>query len=70
MDVQDLDSRLEKIETRLSYLEDFLKRLQDETVARHTALDRLAAEHRAVKARLLQISRDLEERPNQKPPHY
>jgi SlyX protein len=67
---QDLERRLEKIETKLAFLEDFLTRLQDETVARNAILEKLDAEHNAVKARLLQISGDLEEIPNRKPPHY
>jgi SlyX protein len=70
MDQQDLEIRFEKIETKLAFLEDFLIRLQDETVARNAALDKLTAEHEAMKARLLQISGDSEEIPNRKPPHY
>jgi SlyX protein len=70
MDQQGLDERLEKIETKLAFLEDFLTRLQDEVVARNTLLDSLRAEHGALKSRVLQISRDLEEIPNQRPPHY
>ncbi|MDR2051775.1 MAG: SlyX family protein [Treponema sp.] len=70
MDQQDLDRRLEKIETKLAFLEDFLTRLQDEIVARNAIVEKLSAEHGAIKARLLQISGELEEIPGQKPPHY
>jgi SlyX protein len=70
MDEQALDGRLEKIETKLAFLEDFLTRLQNEVVRRNTAMDKLTAEHSAMKARVLQISQDLEEIPNRKPPHY
>ncbi len=70
MDHQDLAPRLEKIETRLAYLEDFLTRLQEEVVGRNAALDRLMTENTAIKERLQLISRNLEEMPNQKPPHY
>ncbi|MFP3040884.1 SlyX family protein [Treponema primitia] len=70
MDPQDLAPRLEKIETRLAYLEDFLTRLQDEVVGRNATLDRLITENTAMKERLLLISRNLEEMPNQRPPHY
>jgi SlyX protein len=70
MDQQALDSRLEKIETKLAFLEDFLTRLQDEVVAGNAVMNVLKAEHGAMKEKLLQISRDLEEIPNQKPPHY
>jgi SlyX protein len=70
MDQQVLGSRLEKIETKLAFLEDFLTRLQDEVVRRNAVIDALKAEHSAMKEKLLQISRDFEEIPNQKPPHY
>ncbi|MDR0878075.1 MAG: SlyX family protein [Treponema sp.] len=70
MDQQALTTRLEKIETKLAYLEDFLTRLQDEVVGRNAVLDRLITENTAMKDRLQSISRNLEEMPNQKPPHY
>jgi SlyX protein len=70
MDQQDLKGRLEKIETKLAFLEDFLIRLQDEVVSRNAALDKMTAENNAIKERLLEISGDLEEIPNRKPPHY
>jgi SlyX protein len=70
MDQQVLGSRFEKIETKLAFLEDFLTRLQDEVVARNAVMDALKAEHAAMKEKLLQISRNIEEIPNQKPPHY
>jgi SlyX protein len=65
-----LEERLEKIETKLIYVEDFLTRLQDEVVLRNRDFDRLKAEHEAVKVRLGQLSREAEEIPHQKPPHY
>jgi SlyX protein len=70
MDQQLASARLEKIETKLAFLEDFLIRLQDEVVGRNVVLDRLAAENAAVKERLQAISQSLEELPNRKPPHY
>jgi SlyX protein len=70
MDQQVLETRLEKIETKLAFLEDFLTRLQDEVVSRNAALDKLSAEHAIMKTRLVRISQDLEEIPNRKPPHY
>ncbi|GHV82561.1 hypothetical protein AGMMS49991_11190 [Spirochaetia bacterium] len=70
MDEQALDGRLEKIETKLAFLEDFLTRLQDEVVRRNAEMDKLTADYSVMKARILQISQDLEEIPNRKPPHY
>lgn len=65
-----MDGRLEKIETKLAFLEDFLTRLQDEVVRRNAEMDKLTADYSVMKARILQISQDLEEIPNRKPPHY
>jgi SlyX protein len=70
MDQQTVTTRLEKIETKLAYLEDFLTRLQDEVVGRNAVMDRLITENTAMKERLRSISRGLEEVPNRKPPHY
>ncbi|MDR3114998.1 MAG: SlyX family protein [Treponema sp.] len=65
-----LEGRLEKIETKLAYLEDFLTRLQSAVLEGKGALDRIQGEHRVMKGRLLQISRELETLPHEKPPHY
>jgi SlyX protein len=70
MDQQALPIRLEKIETKLAYLEDFLTRLQDEVLSRNAAMDRLITENTAMKERLQSISRNRDEAPNRKPPHY
>ncbi|MDR1373571.1 MAG: SlyX family protein [Treponema sp.] len=70
MDRNEFDERLVRIETRLAYLEDFLTRLQGEVVDRNALMDRLSTEHTALKIRLARISRDLEEMPEKKPPHY
>jgi SlyX protein len=70
MDQQTVTTRLEKIETKLAYLEDFLTRLQDEVLGRNAVMDRLITENMAMKERLQGISRSLEDVPNRKPPHY
>jgi SlyX protein len=67
---RDTGARLTQIETKLAWLEDFLTRLQTTVVDYSAAIDRFAAEHAAMKSRLLQISHDLEEVPNKRPPHY
>jgi SlyX protein len=64
------ENRLQTIEMKLTYLEDFLQRLQDEVVSRNNVIDKLNAEHKAIKDKVLQIAANLEEIPNQKPPHY
>ncbi|MDR1249667.1 MAG: SlyX family protein [Treponema sp.] len=70
MDRQPSSVRLEKIEIKLAFLEDFLNRLQEEVTGRNAAMDRLIAENAAIKERLLAISQSLEEMPDRKPPHY
>jgi SlyX protein len=65
-----IEERLTKIETKLAFLEEFLTRLQEEVVTRNGEIEKLTAEHNAVKEKLLQLTRELEEVPSRKPPHY
>lgn len=70
MNSNDFEKRMDALEIRLAYLEDFLNRLQDQVVERGAQADRMAAEQGALKEKLLQIASELEEIPNRKPPHY
>jgi SlyX protein len=71
MEIQgDLGERLERIEIKLAYMEDFLSRLQDEFLVRLRDFDRIRAEQETIKERIRQISRDSGEIPHRKPPHY
>ncbi|MDR2757971.1 MAG: SlyX family protein [Spirochaetaceae bacterium] len=70
MDQQALEPRLEKIEIKLAFLEDFLNRLQEEVTERNGLVDKLSLEHEAMKGRLRQLAREVEYIPRQKPPHY
>lgn len=70
MDEANIETRLERIETKLAYLEDFIGRLQDEVVGRNSILDKLLAEQKAMKERVIQIAAEMEEYPDRKPPHY
>lgn len=65
-----MEPRIEKIEIKLAFLEDFLNRLQEETLERNALLDKLSAEYGAMKERLLQLSQEPEDIPSRKPPHY
>jgi SlyX protein len=65
-----IEERFQAIESKLMFLEDFLLRLQDEVVSRNNSIDKLSAEHKAIKDKVLQIAANLDEIPNQKPPHY
>lgn len=70
MDENTIEDRFQTIETKLTFLEDFLQRLQDEVVSRNNVIDRLNAEYKGLKEKVLQIAADIEEIPSQKPPHY
>jgi SlyX protein len=70
MDTEHIASRFEKVETKLAYIEDFIQRLQAEVVENNALTERISAEHRAIKEKVLQLSRELEEFPDRKPPHY
>lgn len=64
------DERFTRIETKLAFLEDFLQRLQKELLERNKQSDRLEAEQKAVREKLIQLTNELEVIPNRKPPHY
>jgi SlyX protein len=66
--------RLDKIETKLAFLEEFLLKLQNEVVAGNKEMARISAEHAAFREKLIQLSQSKtrfgEEIPDRKPPHY
>jgi len=66
----DVRARMDRIETKLAYVEDFLDRLQDQVVERGALTDRLAAEQAAIKERIIALSREMEDIPDRRPPHY
>jgi SlyX protein len=70
MEMDDIEDRFERLETKLAFLEDFVERLQTEVVARNGITDRLFLEQGALKEKLLQLSQEMEEIPNRRPPHY
>lgn len=65
------ESRLVALETKLSYLEDFLNQLQAVTVAHSEQLALLQKENRLIAQKLRDLSDTLEgDIPDRKPPHY
>ena len=67
----ELDSRLTEIEIKLSYLEDFMNKIQKITVEHTETIEKLKAENRALKAKLSELIESQEDDiPNRKPPHY
>lgn len=67
----EFDSRLAEIEIKLSYLEDFMNKIQKITVEHTETIEKLKAENRALKAKLSELIESQEDEiPNRKPPHY
>lgn len=63
-------ARLEQLETKLAYIEDFLAKLQAVTVEHTATLDHLKGENRAIRTKIGEMSDSLQDIPNVKPPHY
>ena len=65
------NNRLTEIEIKLSYLEDFMNKIQKITVEHTETIEKLKAENRALKAKLSELIESQEDEiPNRKPPHY
>lgn len=65
------EKRLTDLEVRISYLEDFISKLQNVVVEQGMFIDRLQTENRLIKAKIQELSEQLEgDIPNVKPPHY
>ena len=70
-DYKKMDERLTAIEIKLTYIEDFVKQLQEVTVAHSEELTRLRDVNRLMAAKIRDMSDQLEgDIPNRKPPHY
>lgn len=70
MDTSALEERLERLETKMAWLEDFTTQLHEEVLKRALQTDRMLSEQAALKERLLLLVSELEEVPNRRPPHY
>lgn len=65
------EKRLTDLEVRISYLEDFVSKLQNVVVEQENIIDRLQTENRLIKGKIQEMSEQLEgDIPNRKPPHY
>jgi len=58
------------LETRISYLEDFVDRLQAIVVEHSGEVDRLKAENRALRSKFTDLEQAVQDMPDQRPPHY
>lgn len=62
-----IEKRFIALETKISYTEDFVLKLQNEVVSHQKQLETLRAENKEIFARLANGAPDF---PEKKPPHY
>jgi SlyX protein len=68
---KETEERIIRLETKLSYLEDFLNQLQQVSVENSETIERLRQENKLMSQKIRDMSDQLEgEIPNRKPPHY
>lgn len=68
---KETEERIIRLETKLSYLEDFLNQLQQVSVENSEIIERLRQENKLMSQKIRDMSDQLEgEIPNRKPPHY
>ncbi len=71
MEQTEIDSKFITLETKITYMEDFLQQLQDVTVKQSNMIDILQKENKLMAQKIQDISDAVEgEIPNRKPPHY
>lgn len=61
--------RMTNIEIKLSYLEDFVSKLQEYILGQNKIINRLEKENLFLKEKIRELI-DNEDIPNRKPPHY
>ena len=67
----DIQRELVALETKLSYIEDFVNKLQEVTVEHTEQIELLKRENKMLSEKLRDISDIVEgDIPNKKPPHY
>lgn len=64
------NERIDVIEMRFAYLEDFVKQLQEEVVKQGKSIEKLSAENSAMREKIVELSELAGDVPNRKPPHY
>lgn len=68
---KETEERIIRLETKLSYLEDFLNQLQQVSVENSETIERLRQENKLMSQKIRDMADQLEgDIPNRKPPHY
>lgn len=66
-----MTGRLDKLEIKLSYMEDFVQQLQDVVTSHTQTIEVLRKENKILSGKIRDMSDQLQgEIPNRKPPHY
>lgn len=65
------EERIKNLEIKLTYMEDFLKQIQEVAVDQAKDIERLKSENKMMKQKIKELVEESEgEIPNRKPPHY
>lgn len=67
---KETEEKIITLETKLAYMEDFVSKLQNVCVEHTDMIEKLRMENRILSDRFKELSENLEEIPNRKPPHY
>ena len=67
----DTAERFERLEIKLAYMEDFMRKIQDVTLEQGKAIDGLKAENKALRQKLAEMVEGRRDAPaDARPPHY
>jgi len=70
-ELKNMTERLDKLEIKLSYMEDFVQQLQDVVTTHTQTIEVLRKENKILSGKIRDMSDQLQgEIPNRKPPHY
>lgn len=66
-----MEERLTNLEIKLSYMEDFVNQLQEETVKQAKEIEKLKHDNKILTEKLKDVADNMQgDIPNRKPPHY
>ena len=69
MTESEIEEKFISLETKIAYMDDFISKLQEETVENQRVIQLLREENKILAGRIQDLSENLEI-PNRKPPHY
>lgn len=69
MENEQIEQKFIALETKIAYMDDFIAKLQEETLANQKEIEILREENRILAGRIQDLSENMEI-PNRRPPHY